>query len=269
MTALLASVASFDEVENALTAGADIIDLKDPEQGALGAWALTDIVQAVRIIAGRRPVSAAAGDPTDPVDQGQHLQEHWTALATSGVDNVKFALGFDGYDHHRLAMVAGIAWGRARPVAVIAVDQAQQSGARLDDPAWLAGLAEAGCQGVMLDTADKTSGRLTDYVSFSGLSAFITASRDLGLMVGLAGSLGLDDVALINRLAPDIAGFRGALCAQGDRNGRLSPQRLRHLRAALYPGAAASQATATAGPQMAIRVAKSASRTAKNVSPAT
>ena len=271
MTALLASVATLDEVEIAVTNGADIIDLKDPEKGTLGAWVLTDIAQAVRRVAGRRPVSAAAGDPIHPVDQGKRLKEGWTALASSGVDTVKFALGFDGYDRHRLAIVAEIAWGPVRPVAVIAADQARQSGVRLDDPSWLSALIEVGCRGLMLDTADKTCGRLTDFVSGSVLSAFIIASRGLGLEVGLAGSLGLNDVALINRLAPDIAGFRGALCVRGDRNGRLDPERLWHLREVLHPvdGTAASPATPTAGPQMAIRVAKSVSGTAKKVSPST
>ena len=35
---LLASVATLAEVDLALAAGADLIDLKDPEAGALGAW---------------------------------------------------------------------------------------------------------------------------------------------------------------------------------------------------------------------------------------
>ncbi len=272
MTLFLASVATLAELEIGLTAGADIIDLKDPEKGALGAWSLDKIARAVGIVAGRCRVSAAAGDPVHPVNQGKQLEDDWTAFAASGVDTVKFAMGFDGYDPQRLEMVARIAWGSVQPVAVVAVDKARQSGVRLDDSAWLAQLTDAGCRGVMLDTADKAVGRLTDYVPFSVLSAFVMAGRSLGLEVGLAGSLCLEDSGLINRLAPDVAGFRGALCAQGDRTGRLVPERVRHLKAALHSAdhsaeyVAASQATATAGPQSAIRAAKSASEIPRSVS---
>ena len=41
MTALLASVRSVAEAELALAGGADVIDLKDPSQGALGALPLS------------------------------------------------------------------------------------------------------------------------------------------------------------------------------------------------------------------------------------
>ena len=59
--ALLASVADLAEIELALPL-ADLIDLKDPDQGALGAWPLSRIAEAVRQIDGRRPVSATVGD---------------------------------------------------------------------------------------------------------------------------------------------------------------------------------------------------------------
>ena len=36
---MLASIATLDEIEDALAFGADLIDLKDPSRGALGAWA--------------------------------------------------------------------------------------------------------------------------------------------------------------------------------------------------------------------------------------
>ena len=62
MTLFLASVRDPAEAELALAAGADIVDLKDPGQGALGAVAPGVIAACVAAIAGRAPVSATIGD---------------------------------------------------------------------------------------------------------------------------------------------------------------------------------------------------------------
>jgi len=62
MTLFLASVRDAGEAEMAMTAGADIIDLKDPHSGALGALNLKTIASCVRSIARRAPVSATVGD---------------------------------------------------------------------------------------------------------------------------------------------------------------------------------------------------------------
>ena len=55
---MLASVTSVAEAEAALAAGADLIDLKEPARGALGALDLDTVVAIVAAVGGRRPVSA-------------------------------------------------------------------------------------------------------------------------------------------------------------------------------------------------------------------
>src|SRR5262245_29278297 len=61
-TLFLASVRDAAEAELAIGAGADIVDLKDPEGGALGALPPATIEACVRAIGGRVPVSATIGD---------------------------------------------------------------------------------------------------------------------------------------------------------------------------------------------------------------
>ena len=62
MTMMLASVRSLDEALFALEAGADLIDLKEPSHGALGALDHAAVRVCVQAIGGRRPVSATIGD---------------------------------------------------------------------------------------------------------------------------------------------------------------------------------------------------------------
>ena len=219
---LLASVATLAEVDLALAEGADLIDLKDPQAGALGAWPRTQLTQAVERVARRRPVSATVGDlPPD----ARAIAAAAEATAATGVDIVK--LGFcAGADHRALARALGpVAEGGIRLVAVLMADQGP-------DLAIASTLAEAGFTGVMLDTADKRSGSLLRHLDMLALSAFVAIARGHGLVTGLAGSLRLEDVATLVPLGPDFLGFRSALC-QGARTSALDAGRLRELRRAL------------------------------------
>ena len=74
------------EAEIAISGGADIIDLKDPKAGALGAVATEIIRQVVHVIAGRRATSAVCGDlPMVPETIRAKAEE----IAATGVDYVK------------------------------------------------------------------------------------------------------------------------------------------------------------------------------------
>lgn len=219
---LLASVATLAEAELALAAGADLIDLKDPTAGALGSWPLAGLDAAVALVAGRRTVSATVGDlPPDAT----RLAVAARTTAATGVDIVKLGF-FPGADHRILAQdLAPVARAGIRLVAVLMADRAP-------DLTLARSLAEAGFLGMMLDTADKASGGLLRHQAVHDLARFVADGQAHGLRVGLAGSLRLDDVAVLTPLGPDFLGFRGALCHAG-RGSAMDGQRLGELRRAL------------------------------------
>src|ERR1700758_3746331 len=65
MIRMLASVRNLDEARDAAGAGADLIDLKEPGAGALGAVSapqIARIVHSLRAEYPRLPISAAIGD---------------------------------------------------------------------------------------------------------------------------------------------------------------------------------------------------------------
>lgn len=222
MIQLLASVTTPEEAELALAGGADLIDLKDPSRGALGALPITEIRAIREHVGGRRPLSATIGDlPADPERIAQAIRE----TADAGVDLVK--VGFFSQDHLEacLPVIADLA-KEIRIVAVLFAD----SYSELTESAWF---AAAGCAGLMLDTADKSGGNLVDRLALATLKRFADASKAQGLMTGLAGSLRQTDISRLAPLAPDYLGFRGALCQAGQRTQALSPERLRETRLAL------------------------------------
>ena len=97
----------------------------------------------------------------------------------------------------------------------------------------------------MLDTAHKGKGRLLDCMSFGALAGFVAQCRALGLKAGLAGSLEPPDAPRLMVLGPDVLGFRGALCAGGERRSALSPDAVALIRD-LIPRESHSSAAAPA-----------------------
>jgi uncharacterized protein (UPF0264 family) len=200
VTGFLASVTSVEEARMVLNE-ADIIDLKNPAQGALGALPYQVVEAVVRFVDGRKLVSATVGDlPMTPAA----LSAAVVAMAETGVDIVK--VGFFG--HENLAVCAkalGELTGSCKMVAVLFADQRPEF--------WLLDtLAEAGFHGAMLDTANKASGSLTGLMSMHVLHDFVDKAKSRNLLTGLAGSLREKDIADLSEMGADYLGFRGALC---------------------------------------------------------
>jgi uncharacterized protein (UPF0264 family) len=222
MTRLLASVTNAREAAMALAGGADIIDLKEPANGALGAVAPAVQQEIVQLLAHQRPVSATVGDlPMVAATLSQAIK----ATASTGVAIVK--VGLPHLEQHRDCLPA-LSANAARGVRIVAVlfAELRPSLQLLDE------LASAGCYGVMLDTADKSAGTLRSFTDQRSLSSFVRHARGLGLLSGLAGSLTVADIEPLLDLNPDYLGFRGALCEAGTRTGRLSINALSLVREA-------------------------------------
>jgi dihydroneopterin aldolase len=218
MTLFLASVTGPDEAEIALAHGADIIDLKDSTR-AFGAVAPEIVRATVARIAGRRPVSAVTGELA--MEPGTLLAAA-TRMAEAGADYVKVAL-YAAPEREACIRVLSSLARRVKLVGVMFADAGS-------DESLLRAMADSGFAGAMLDTMHKQGGRLMDRFDITALAGFVDACRARGLMAGLAGSLEPPDIPRLLLLAPDVLGFRGALCA-GDRAGSIDPDAVDVVRA--------------------------------------
>jgi uncharacterized protein (UPF0264 family) len=224
VTGLLASVANLAEARLAAEAGADIIDLKNPAAGALGALPVEDVARIVAALDSPRPVSATVGDlPMDPAVVVPAV----AAMAATGVDYVKIGF-FPGGDWP--GVIAGLRPLAARGLRLVAV----LFGDHAPELHWVAELAGAGFAGAMLDTADKGKGSLRRVCEPGYLREFVAETRRLNLLCGLAGSLRAEDVASLRAFGPDYLGFRGALCG-GNRTASLDLKAVRALLGLLKP----------------------------------
>jgi uncharacterized protein (UPF0264 family) len=228
MTGLLASVATVQELMLAAEGGADILDLKDPAAGALGAWPLGGIAEAVALVRAwpeRPPLSATIGDlPMVPAAVAARVAE----TRACGVDLVKVGFVPNGDPLGCLDALRDETRRGARLVAVLFADLWPAD--LWADARLLKTVARAGFAGAMLDTAGKTAGGLLRHKSTAEVARFTDEARRLGLLTGLAGSLAVADVPALLRVRPDYLGFRTALCAGGNRRGGLDPVALAAVR---------------------------------------
>ena len=219
MTLMLASVTNPAEAEAVWAGGADIIDLKDPAKGALGALDAKVAAGIVRSVGKRKPVSAAAGSSLGAPGA---VVDAVAAMAATGVDYVKvgFSPGKAGADCVR---ALGPHASTTRLVGVLFAD------CELDLD-MLALMANNGFTGAMLDTAKKGAGRLFDHMDIAALDRFIDRCRENGLTSGLAGSLEAPDVPRLLPLQPNYLGFRASLCQGRAREAAIDAASVRMIR---------------------------------------
>ncbi|HWK37622.1 MAG TPA: (5-formylfuran-3-yl)methyl phosphate synthase [Hyphomicrobium sp.] len=223
MARMLASVTDEREARLVATLGADIVDAKDPGAGALGALPLARVKAIRAAVPAEVPVSATVGDPTDDVEA---VAAAAVSMADTGIEIVKVGLSLDCAAERTLARLGTLDLGGAQLVGVLLADR----GIDLD---LIAHARDAGLSGLMLDTADKRRGALPDIVSADELSRFIAAVRAAGLFAGLAGSLRVRHVPQLLALQPDVIGFRGGLCREGERTGELDADAIEAVRRAI------------------------------------
>ena len=86
MTQLLVSVRDADEASDALAGGADLIDVKEPRHGSLGATPASMVRNVIRLVDNRRPLSVALGELLDiaGVDHGYCAGAEFAKVGLAG-----------------------------------------------------------------------------------------------------------------------------------------------------------------------------------------
>jgi uncharacterized protein (UPF0264 family) len=216
---LLISPINEAEAKEAIAGGADIIDVKNPLEGALGANYPCVIKSIKQLTPKPLEVSCAIGDA--PNLPGTISLAAFGA-ATLGVDYVKVGLfGVKTVEEavFLLKQVTKAVKDSSPAVKVVAAGYADAEKIGTLDPLLIPEIAhKASADIAMLDTATKNGANLFTYQNQAQLKAFVDAAHSFGLQAALAGSLRKQYVPTVYGLGADIAGFRGAACTCSDRN---------------------------------------------------
>lgn len=205
---LLVSVRDAVEARTARAGGADWIDLKEPSRGSLGAVDAA-VAQAVADELGEGiPLSAAAGELVDwQSPSGRQLQ------TVGRVEYLKLGLSSCCKSDWRSQWAAVerevLAAGKLLVnVAYVDVDAA-------DAPPIaevLSCAAESRSRWLVLDTFDKSCGRLGDFLARDELLAVLDAAGAAGVRIAVAGRLDAASIAALPLERIDLIAVRGAAC---------------------------------------------------------
>ncbi len=230
---LLVSPMNVEEARAALAGGADIIDVKNPKEGSLGAnfpWAIRAVADVARGIA---PVSATIGDlPFKPGTASLAA----LGAAVSGAEYVKAGLLGAKDQAQAVEMLEGIVravkdYDPKKKVVASGYSDFLRAGC-LSPLLLPQAAASAGADLVMVDTAVKDGRPTFDFMSEAELEQFISRGHSEGLEVALAGSIGFAHLDLLKRLQPEIIGVRGIVCG-GDRSSSVQAELVAEVKKAL------------------------------------
>jgi uncharacterized protein (UPF0264 family) len=223
MTGMLASVNSVAEALIVLDVGADIIDIKNPHEGALGALEINTVKDIVQLVNGKILTSATIGDikSDDP-----ELLNYILSMAETGVDYVKVGL-FDIKPSYYFIETIRKATNKGIKLVIVLFAENYQG---IDS---ITALLQSGITGIMLDTKDKKSKNLCQVLSENELQEFLETAKEFNLVTGLAGSLKFEDIEPLLELNSDYLGFRGALCSDRDRVKSINQEQVKRIRSAI------------------------------------
>lgn len=229
MTKLLVSVRDASEACAAIAAGVDLIDVKEPTRGSLGAASGEVVAEVSAVLAGRVPLSVACGELLDDSQQaGRWSGDYQGRINFAKVGLAGCAAVANWSERWRRAMADWPA--SVSPVAVVYADWQMCGGPAPENVLHYAGKLR--CRALLVDTFDKSAGNLLSHLSIDELEALGVQVREQGLMYVLAGSLDVASIKAVASLEPDYVAVRGAVCS-GSREGTISEEKVREIKSVL------------------------------------
>jgi uncharacterized protein (UPF0264 family) len=228
---LLVSVVDAAEARLALAGGVDVVDVKNPAEGSLGAPAPAVIAQVRAAVPAEQPLSVAIGDlPSLPGTAALAA----LGAARAGAAYVKVGLWGASTTAEAAAVLRSAREavdGEAAVVAVAYADAARVPSRPLPPQDLVTAARDAGVSGCLLDTAVKDGRGLLAWLAPDALAEMVAEAHAAGLEMALAGELRAEDLPTVRATGADIAGVRSAACRDGRRTAPLDPERIARLRA--------------------------------------
>jgi len=251
------SVRNPDEALVAVRGGADIIDVKEPANGALGRASFSVIRSIAETLAAHSASVTSfsiggCGDAAPGIAISVALGEvrEWLNCAASKDNDERSFLGAVRPQYLKLGL-AGLcpggetssawtdSWKRIRDqfsghhswVAVAYADHVRSDSPCVEDVCSAA--AKSGCRVLLIDTFEKDGSNLLDFLTASQLGRIKSRTSDAGMQLALAGRITERQLPILLPLEPEIIAVRGAVCEAGFRTAAISEAKVRSFVAAM------------------------------------
>lgn len=245
---VLISPVSTKEAVVAWECGTDIIDIKNINEGSLGAsfpWVIREVISSIND--DNVVFSATLGDlPHKPGTASLAA----LGAVTAGVKYVKAGLHGSKSVEEGVELMQGVVRtckDHDPDITVVTAGYADYR--RIDGltPHQLIEIAHrSGSDMVMLDTFIKDGKTLLDALSEQELTEFVQGAHKHGLKVALAGSVRAEHMPILAATGVDVVGVRGAVCSSYDRSTTINPAKVQEFLATVKSLAADKNAEAVA-----------------------
>jgi len=232
---LLISPQNIKEGIEAIAGGADIVDVKNPKEGSLGAnfpWVIKEVKQLIQDNNNECvELSCTLGEmPNFPGSMAlaaygaASLNVDYIKVGLNGVQTIQKAIDLLENIVHAVKMCNS-------KIRIVIVGYGDYIRVNSIEPQLVVEAAVAvKADIVMLDTAIKDGKTLFDFQTVQQLEEFINTAHKHQLMVALAGSLQSQNLPIVKKLGADFVGLRGAACQNNNRDtGYITRERVREL----------------------------------------
>ncbi len=216
---LLVSVTNGTEALEAIKGRANIVDVKNPREGSLGANFPRVIRQVKEIVPDHIEVSATIGDLPNLPGTASLAALGATACGANYVKAGLLGVKTSAEATHLIKEVRRAVRDYSDTPKVIAAGYADFKTVGCVNPSKLPQIAcKAKADGVMIDVKVKDSkSKLFNLLDGETLKKFVEEAHDCNLLAALAGSLDRQDLPRLYDLGADVIGVRKAVCDKRDR----------------------------------------------------
>lgn len=230
---VLVSPKDIEEAKAVISGNADIVDVKNPKEGSLGAnfpWVIKSIKQLVEEKGNGMKMSAAIGD-FDYKPGTASLAA--LGAAASGAEYIKIGLHKIKTREEAIDLLTGVvkAVKDFDPTKkVVSAFYADYKRINSISPFEIVEIGkEVDIDVAMVDTGIKDGRTTLEFLSEDELKSFVSESKSLGLVTALAGALRFEDIPVIKEIDPDILGVRGMVCG-GNRDDSVQVELVTNLK---------------------------------------
>ena len=225
---VLITVTNKSELISVLGLKIDIIDVKNPKEGSLGAPSIAVLRELVEIV--RRNMKSEISVPVGDVPNLPGLISLAVfGVCETGVDYLKIGLfGPKNIEDASFLLkearnAINLSGNNTRLVVVGYADYRRMG---CLNPLLIPEIAYK-CEAdiAMIDTLVKNGEKTTTLMRYQELASFAKMCHDLGLKAAIAGSLDTSDIEIAYSAGFDVIGFRGAVCKKG-RTSQLDPEKV-------------------------------------------
>ena len=222
-TSLLISVDNKREIKK-IKNYVDVIDLKNPIDGALGAWEQKEIQEIISTYKNEIIISATLGN----LQTINEIKKKINLFENLGLDYLKVGFFKDSVTHTKkiLDYFKNLNF-KTKLVAVLFAENKNIIKFALNNFNFF---KQSNINTILMDTKNKKSLGTLEIFSDEFFKNFIMSAKIEKINIGIAGKIKIMDLNRLLRLKPNLVGIRGAACISNQRESSISVKSIKKIK---------------------------------------